>query len=969
MIRRVLLSLALLAPALIQPCAAQDRSSATWYFGRHAGLSFATDPPTPITDGATTNIEGTSVICDSRTGVILFYTDGSTIWDHNHVAKATGIGGSVASSTQGPVIVPHPGDPTRFYVFTVEDESRFPNSEGRVTEVRVQGGEVISVGTPLTLLTGVAEKVTAAKGCNGLDYWVIYRLRNRGFAAYQITRTNGFSVGSRVNSPVGLVLPLQADGRGEMKVSPDGNWIASASEMVATEVFRFNNATGVVSNALAFEQGEQRYGLSFSPSSRFLYVNSGWKATPVNHIYQYDMNAADIAASRIDVATAPVGVAYGDMQIGTNGKIYVARYNTQYLAAIDRPEARGVGCNYIDQSVQFPAGSIVYWGLPNVPQNFFVPQLTGADTSACDSSVIRVGVPPLPGFTYQWSPGRLFDDSVAAQPRLTVNGTTTVTLRATDPRGCDIVQTLVVRAIPLPSLLTGADTTICRGSVATLRATSPTGVSYTWSPTIGLDATTGSMVHASPPSTTTYRAMVMDQNGCTTTRSVTVTVNSLPTPSLAPRDTVSGCASGAVVLNAGTGYTATRWSTGAITPQISVNTSGSYWVEVEDANGCTGRDTVYVAIGALPTIVTNADTTICAGTTARLRASGGMQYQWAPTNGLDDATRPDPTATLTTSTTYTVVVTAANGCTDSARVTIDVRPEPHPSLAQADTTICACDSIVLRIPSGYTQPRWNTGDTTAALIVRTPGSYTARIVDQYGCEGTTDTVTIQTLDPVAKINVGVTPTMARDNVPVAVTLTLLNAAELAQCLGQNTTISLVLNSTILAPTDSISRGTIDPNSAQRTVYVQLSSFVNDVATLSYVSTLGRVDSTPIRIDGASSPTCAAGVEATSTSFTLDEICRAGGIARRYLNRVAPVIIAPNPASGAATLIYMSDGLTPVHVDLVDVTGRVVGNMEARPSTVGRNTLLIDLHDLPDGMYTVVCTAMQERSTLSLGVRQ
>jgi len=968
-IRNVLLSLVLLCAVGQLPSIAQDRSSATWYFGRKAGLSFNTEPPTPITDGATTNIEGTSVICDSKSGVILFYTDGSTVWDHNHIAKATGIGGTVVSSTQGPVIVPHPGDTTRYYVFTVEDETRFPNSLGKVTEVRVQGGEVISVGTPVTLLTGVAEKVTAAKGCNGLDYWVIYRLRNRGFVAYQVTRTNGFSIGSRVNSAVGLVLPAQADGRGEMKISPDGKWIASASEMVATEVFQFNNATGVVSNAIAFEQGQQRYGLSFSPTSRYLYVNSGWKATSVNHVYQYDMNAADIAASRIDVAAAPAGVGFGSMQIGTNGKIYAARYSTQYLAVINQPDVGGVGCNYVDLGIQFPPSSTVYWGLPNVPQNFFVPRLTGADTSTCDSSAIRVGVAPLPGYTYRWSPGSLFDDSVAAQPLLTVNGNTTVTLRATDPLGCDIVQTLTIRAIPLPVLTLTTDTSICIGGVATLQAVSPTASSYVWSPNVGLDGTTGAVVRASPSSTTTYQATVTDIAGCTSSRTVTVLVNSLPTPSLAPSDTVTGCASTPVVLNAGSGYRSTLWSTNAVTPQISVSASGSYWVEVEDMNGCKARDTVYVAIGALPTIITSADTSICSGTTAQLVASGGTQFRWSPTTGLNDPTLANPVATLTTSTTYTVVVTATNGCSDSSKVQVSVRPAPYPSLNQNDTTICSCDTLRLRIPSGYSQPRWSDGSTQPELDVRAPGSYYARIVDQYGCEGVTDTVVVNTFTPLAKVDVQVSPTMARDNVPVSVFLRLLNAVDLAKCNGQSTTLILTLNGTILAPTNSESRGAVDVNTGLRTVPIELDALVNSDVTLSYVSTLGRADSTPIRFEGTTSSTCAVAVDAPIATFTLDEICRAGGIARRYLNRVAPVFIAPNPASGQATLYSSSDGLTPMDVEIIDMMGRVVGSTSARSSTVGMHSIVLDLHDIPDGMYTVVCSSVHERVSLPLGVRQ
>lgn len=62
-----------------------------WYFGYNAGLSFSTDPPTPLTNGALVTGEGSAVISDVN-GNLLFYTDGSTVWNANHVVMPNGTG-------------------------------------------------------------------------------------------------------------------------------------------------------------------------------------------------------------------------------------------------------------------------------------------------------------------------------------------------------------------------------------------------------------------------------------------------------------------------------------------------------------------------------------------------------------------------------------------------------------------------------------------------------------------------------------------------------------------------------------------------------------------------------------------------------------------------------------------------------------------------------------------------------------
>jgi hypothetical protein len=101
-----------------------QKQSYNWYFGNHAGVSFSTGSPVALTNGATSNpanMEGTATISDT-TGKLLFYTDGQTVWNKNHVTMTNGTGlmGS-QSSTQSAVIVPHSRSQDTFFIFTVDD--------------------------------------------------------------------------------------------------------------------------------------------------------------------------------------------------------------------------------------------------------------------------------------------------------------------------------------------------------------------------------------------------------------------------------------------------------------------------------------------------------------------------------------------------------------------------------------------------------------------------------------------------------------------------------------------------------------------------------------------------------------------------------------------------------------------------------------------------------------------------------
>ncbi|MBX2872853.1 MAG: carboxypeptidase regulatory-like domain-containing protein, partial [Saprospiraceae bacterium] len=167
-----------------------------------------------------------------------------------------------------------------------------------------------------------------------------------------------------------------------------------------------------------------------------------------------------------------------------------------------------------------------------------------------------------------------------------------------------------------PSLSVSDDVAICLGESTTLTAEANGGtgdLTITWS-----TGSNAGSITVSPNETTTYSVTVEDENGCKSTKEVTVTVNPVPTVSL-PNDQ-SICDGQVVELTAsasgGMGDYQYNWSNGETTATISVTPSvtTTYTVEVTDENGCKGTASVTITV----------DESFC--------ASLG-DYVWEDTNG------------------------------------------------------------------------------------------------------------------------------------------------------------------------------------------------------------------------------------------------------------------------------------------------------------------------------------------------
>ena len=111
---------------------------------------------------------------------------------------------------------------------------------------------------------------------------------------------------------------------------------------------------------------------------------------------------------------------------------------------------------------------------------------------------------------------------------------------------------------------------------------------------------------------------------------------------------------------------------------------------------------------------------MCNGSSVSLQATGGLNYQWSPTAGLNNSTIANPVASPSNLTTYTVVVTDVNGCTDDDQVTIDINAQPK-SIFELDSTQnkVDCDGVniqAINLSTDALNYNWNLGDGTTTTI-------------------------------------------------------------------------------------------------------------------------------------------------------------------------------------------------------------------------------------------------------------
>lgn len=184
--------------------------------------------------------------------------------------------------------------------------------------------------------------------------------------------------------------------------------------------------------------------------------------------------------------------------------------------------------------------------------------------------------------------------------------------------------------------------------------------------------------------------------------SLQVSINQ-PSISFALGADTSICQGESLPLDAGSGLASYNWSTGATSQTISASTAGQYFVDVTDTNGCTGSDTLNLAINPNPVINLGGNDTLCAGNSVMLDAGAGFaSYLWQ--DGSTGQTLNSGSAGN-----YSVIVTDTFGCQGADTMALTVNPLPAPNLPDT-ISICAGGSTRLD-PGTFAGYTWQDGST------------------------------------------------------------------------------------------------------------------------------------------------------------------------------------------------------------------------------------------------------------------
>ncbi|MCX6272837.1 MAG: hypothetical protein NTU44_16795, partial [Bacteroidetes bacterium] len=398
-----------------------------WYFGNHASLDFTSGTPVSVANGQAMNTgEGCTEAYDDNCN-LLFYSDGSNIWNrlNNLIPNGTGLDGS-PTSTQSAVAVPVPGTNfDQFYVFTVDEGStlfdeghlglRYNLVENCLTSPAVNSTiRNIALEPFLT-----CEKLTVTSDHSG-GYWILAHgfqsgLDNKGcnFYAYHL-----LSSGTLITTPVITVIGTLtstslSNAQGQMKFSHDGSKVAAAIHFNRTvDLLDFNISNGHLSNprrilfphTLSGDEDCQIYGLEFSLNNQFLYISGSYVTSGLpctKRIYQVNLSTFNFQSTinstcgsitiyqrvftwfseisscsgiRI-IYTSPAlyNYEFGQMQMAPDGNIYIPRRHltntslSNYVSRIESPNLPGAVFNEL--AVPLLSGQACVYGLPTLIQD------------------------------------------------------------------------------------------------------------------------------------------------------------------------------------------------------------------------------------------------------------------------------------------------------------------------------------------------------------------------------------------------------------------------------------------------------------------------------------------------------------------------------------------------------------------------------------------------------------------------
>jgi gliding motility-associated-like protein len=749
-----LIGLILIVLFMPQVSLAQNETS-IWYFGNTAGINFNTFPPGTLSNGLVNTQGGSACMSDSN-GDLLFYTDGTKIFNKNHavMANSWGLLGH-PSSTQNSLIIKQPGNPNLYYVFT---NGAYTDNNGlcySIVDLSLNGGlgDVTNVkNVPLLGLT--TEKLSGVKHGNQSDFWVMTLARNSN--QYYAWQLSSGGIGAPVISTIGTShsgINSNSDvAIGQMKFSPDGTRLAVATSANGNtfEIFQFNNISGLLSSPITINgiNYTYPYGIEFSADGTLLYCSV---SNPNFRVYQFNLQAGSTSAivNSAQLVAESSSTNIGSLQLAIDGKIYLARYNSFFVGVFNNPNAQGLASAYVDNGVDLG----IYRsrrGLPNFVTSWFNnPRFIYENTCYGDTTFFYVsdlnGVSSVlwnfgdPGSgifntSTQFAPYHIFSDYGSFQVKL---------VRYFGTHSDTVVQQVTIH--PLPEINLGPpELKICPGESTLLNAGSGY-TAYTWMNGAEVPSLLASAAG-------TYAVTVTDDLGCENSDSLVLSFLNPPSVNIGSDKEI--CEGSSVNLYASAEDATYLWSNGAVTQQINATATGIYSVTV--TNAC-GESIDSMSLYVYPTLMIDlgADIDICTGDTASI--DGGTQdvnYLWSTGS----------TATqiqVNQEGFYSVTLSYPGINCPTAIDTVQVSVLDNPVISAGnDTLVCEGQIVLLNASGDYiTDYLWSTGATSSSISAVQAGEYIVTGINI--CSTATDTVLVA-LQPAPVVTVSSDTTIFDD---------------------------------------------------------------------------------------------------------------------------------------------------------------------------------------------------------------
>ncbi len=334
-----------------------------------------------------------------------------------------------------------------------------------------------------------------------------------------------------------------------------------------------------------------------------------------------------------------------------------------------------------------------------------------ATQSLCDGDTATLGTSTTAGYTYLWTPSSLLSSSTISNPTLVVTnpGPTVDTLSylvTTTLNGCSTSDSTKLFVNALPNVqATSTPAAICAGTSASLTGSGAS--TYNWAtlsnPTVSIG--TGASINVSPILTASYIVTGTSSATCENKDTVSVTVNQLPTVTIAAlNDTI--CVGDTLSMSANGANTYTWFISGNPTAigigtsiQVSPSASTTYVLQGVDANTCEDNDTLIIVVSPAATLDSLTGTaSLCPGVVGVSywvnNPVNTSTYQWTINNGTltngqgtDSALVDWPNAG---SGSVTVIETTDQGCQSHPVILpVTINPVLTPVAATGPQVLCA----------------------------------------------------------------------------------------------------------------------------------------------------------------------------------------------------------------------------------------------------------------------------------------